>query len=229
MMATGRINWMSIATWLLLAVCILLAFGFGYVQWNHLTSTRREKAQVDQQIAMQSQKYSEFLRDPRLKLDLLASEQRTMEDSEFLAQLRVLMLNANVQPVQISPCRLTPLPPIEGPINPKDKNVLPSLTNLPFGVRALSNSLTVQGTFPSIFQFLQLVQNYRYQTRAINTNSMQLAGPDEKGNLRANLTVTRFVRPIAPGKSGLSPIGTRSTPEDDGAAKPATGNASLPP
>jgi hypothetical protein len=206
----SRVNWMNIATWLVLAVCVLLAFFIGYYGLNNLNNALTDRDAVQNQIAIQDTAARNLERSHRPLADTLAYPDNGKEEYDFLSQLQLLMTMAGVRQVQLERTSVTSLPSIakvtEDPQKKEPRtsqrsenragvSLEPSLTNLPLGARARSTNLAVQGPFASVRQFTYLVQNYRYRKRAINLNSIQIVPVDEKGTVRATLTLTRFVRP----------------------------------
>jgi hypothetical protein len=206
----SRVNWMNIATWLVLAVCVLLAFFIGYYGLNNYSNAVTDRDAVKNQIAIQDAAARNLERSHRPLAETLAYPDNGKEEYDFLSQLQLLMAMAGVRQVQLERTGVTPLPSItkvtedartkeprasQKPENRAGARQEPSLTNLPLGVRARSTNLAVQGSFASVRQFTYLVQNYRYRKRAINLNSLQVVPVDEKGTVRATLTLTRFVRP----------------------------------
>jgi hypothetical protein len=194
---------------------------------------------VQNQIAIQDAAARNLERGHRPLADTLAYPDNGREEYEFLSQLQLLMAMAGVRQVQLERTSVSPLPSIakvaeetqqkeprasHKPENRADASLEPSLTNLPLGVRARSTNLAVQGAFASVRQFTYLIQNYRYRKRAINLNSLQIVPVDEKGTVRATLTLTRFVRnasdrnptpafgPVTENQVPRLPPGTPDTP-----------------
>lgn len=227
----SRINWMNIAIWTGLLVSILLSSGISYAQWNRLDAVRVDRARVDQQIALQEKAREALEKGPRAPTGILTAPDNGREEVEFLSQLQRLMSLSGVKQIQLDRVALSPLPSINNakpatgttstnaspratgnkPAGPPQ----PSLLDLPLGVRAISSNLIVQGGFANIHYFIHTVQNYRYQVRAINMNSLRVEPTDDKGNLRATMRLTRFIRPP---ETTLSPILSDSSP---GNAAPA--------
>lgn len=206
----SRINWMNIAIGAVLVVSILFAFLYGWYQWGNKTRANQNQSEVRRQIAMVEQELREKQADYKPLIGTLTAPDEMQEDAAFLRNLQVLMNASGVKQVQIDRARIEALPTIGKPAagTPgasgaaannanQDPNAPPepSITNLPLGVRALSNNLVVQGTFSSVRLFLYQIQSLRFRSRAININSMQISMADDKGTLRAALVVTRFLRP----------------------------------
>lgn len=215
----SRVNWMSIASWLALAVCVVLAFMIGYYSWNNLASTRREEEAVNHQIALQDRAKMELDQSRAHPSGVISAPDNGREDAEFLSQLQRLMLASGVKQVSLLRAALAPLPTIGrsataatsgSAMSSTTKDGQPpakpeySLANLPLSERAISSGIVVVGQFSGIRQFTYLLRNYKYQVRTININSLQIASEDSKSaSLRATYVLTRFVRPP---DAALNPI-----------------------
>jgi hypothetical protein len=233
----SRINWMSIATGAVLVVSLLFAFLYGWYQWGNRSRANQNQDAVRRQIGMVEQELRIKQGVYKPIVGALAAPDEQDEDAAFVRNLLVLINASGVKQVQIDRARIEPLPTIGrttasgtpgAPANnantaPNDPNAPPelSITNLPLGVRAISTNLAVQGTFSSIRLFLYQIQSLRYRARAVNINSMQISMADDKGNLRAAMVLTRFVRPD---KDEPRPIGAAdpNNPLSNRQTSPAT-------
>ena len=215
----GRINLTTILTWLTLSVALIIAFVFGWYQWGRLSAARREKDQTSRNIAIQERNKQALNQQFKNVTGRMATPDTMREDPEFYGQLKRLMETSNVRPVSIMPALPAALPTIgeqqaaqrvtvnassnPPPKKPEEKKVGYSLTNLPLGVRPLSTTLIVVGSYPNITTFVRNLYNYRFTggglrdapPRAININSLQINAPDTTtGELHATMLLTRFVR-----------------------------------
>ena len=214
----GRINLTTILTWLTLSVALIIAFVFGWYQWGRLTVARQEKEQTNRNIAIQERNKQVLQLQFKNVTGRMATPDVMNEDPLFYVQLRRLMETSRVRPVSIIPAVPAALPTIGEQQAPKkitvnattnpppkkeeEKKIGYSLTNLPLGVRPLSTTLTVVGSYSNISTFLRNLYNYRFTggglrdapPRAININSLQINNPDAlTGELHATMLLTRFV------------------------------------
>jgi Tfp pilus assembly protein PilO len=245
----ARKNWLTIAGWIALLCCFLIAFFFGWSQWNRLQQTQANLKQVNQQQAYQNQQL-QTLQNSYVPLALrIAVPDTVTEDARFVTELQALMSRANVRQLRLTRPPVRTLPPIEsinkasapGSVNERNaandpnKQPDPSITNLPLGLRAIPLSVEVQGSYPDVRSFFGLVRNYRRDVRAININSFSITGADEKGLSKATLAITRFVRPDPlpiPGMPaetsslpGTAPQSQTNAPQPAGDAANAAPNA----
>lgn len=211
-----QINWMKIATWTALVVCLLLAFGFGYSQWSRLQNVQQDNERVDKQIVGQTLDREKLEKSERPAMKVLAAPDNRQEEVDFLVLLDQLSRSAHVR--QIRSERITPLPlstyakaaaeaspDKKKPPSKKNAPVEPSLLNMPLGVHPVSVNFTIQGTFPAVRDFTYQLNNYRYDFRAININSLNMRLMDDKNTVQAVMTLTRFVRPDTPTMSPIRP------------------------
>ena len=216
----GRINLTTILTWLTLSAALIIAFVFGWYQWGRLSAARQEKDQTSRNIAIQERNRQTLQLQFKNVTGRMATPDTMREDPEFYGQLKRLMETSRVRPVSIIPAVPAALPTIGEQQAPKkitvnattnpapkkekeeDKKVGYSLTNLPLGVRPLSTTLTVVGSYANITTFVRNLYNYRFTggglrdapPRAININSLQINAPDTlTGELHATMLLTRFV------------------------------------
>lgn len=214
----SRINWMNIATGAVLVISLLFAFLYGWYQWGNAVRANQSEEEVRRQISLAEQELRQRSEGYKSTLGTITAPDEPDEDADFLRNLQVLMNASGVKQVQVDRARLEPLPSIgraaadtggaTAPPNDPNATPEPSIINLPIGVRALPTSLVVQGPFSSIRLFLYQLQSFRYRSRAININSMQISMADDKGSLRASLMLTRFVRPE---RDTLQPIGAANS------------------
>ena len=215
----GRMNLTTILTWLTLSVALIIAFIFGWYQWGRLSAARQEKDQTSRNIAIQERNRQVLLLQFKNVTGQVAAPDTLSEDPTFYGQLKRLMETSRVRAVSIIPATPAALPTIgeqqaprkvtvnastgAPPKKEEDKKVGYSLTNLPLGVRPLSTTLTVVGSYPNITTFVRNLYNYRFTgggirdvpPRAININSLQINAPDTvTGELHATMLLTRFVR-----------------------------------
>lgn len=213
----SRINWMNIATGAVLVISLLFAFLYGWYQWGNAVRANQSQEEVRKQVAMVDQELRDRTEGFKSSLGKVTYPDDPDEDAAFLRNLQVLMIASNVKQVQVDRARVEPLPSIgtaskTDPANAtaNDPNAVAeaSISNLPLGVRAIATTVVVQGQFSSVRLFLYQLQSFRYRSRAININSMQVSMADDKGMLRASLVLTRFVRP---GRDTLIPIGAQDS------------------
>ena len=138
----ARVNWMSVATVLVLVVCVILAFFIGYYGWHNLNAALADKDAMRYQIALQDTLARQLEQKHQPMVDLLTTPDNSTEEYEFLSQLQLLMAMSGVKQVQLDRTPLTPLPSITKVAadaeakKSRDANnrSTPSLTNLPMGV-----------------------------------------------------------------------------------------------
>ncbi len=210
----GRFNLTTILTWITWSVALIIAFGFGWYQWGRYTTAKQEQQQTSRNIAIQEQNRITLQSQFKDVTRRLAAPDTMREDPEFYGQLKRLMETSGVRPTSIVPAVPSALPTIgtqaagaktgasSASKKEDDKKAGYSLTSLPLGVRPLSTTLIVVGSFPNINTFVRNLYNYRFSgggvrygaPRAININSLQINGGDSAtGELHATLLLTRFV------------------------------------
>lgn len=225
----NRINWMSIATGAVLVISLLFAFLYGWYQWGNAARASQNQDEVRRQIGVVSEELRQRREGYSSTIGTMTAPAKSDEEVTFLRNLQVLMNASGVKQVQLDRARLEILPSItsatgaaSGTGNANSGNTAssdpnapqePSISNLPLNVRANSINLVVQGSFSSIRLFLYQIQSFRYRSRAININSMQISSNDDKGSLRAALVLTRFIRPEG---DDLTPIGANAPADPRG-------------
>ncbi|HZO87168.1 MAG TPA: hypothetical protein VFB38_02435 [Chthonomonadaceae bacterium] len=244
----SRYNWMTVATWAVPIVCLVLAFTIGFYKYNQYSRTLEQENEIQTQIAAMEDKKKQLTVSPVGNLVLEIDPKNTMENTRFLAELRALIaqsgvtfkswvnttpeplpsLNAGSAPGSTSSAGTTATTAATTTTNTSQPNsnqaATYSLTNLPRDARAISGELAVRGTYDRIRLFLYLLKNYRYTTRAININKASFSELTDQGQLTARLTLTRFVRPMET-PSAVTP-GAPASPGLTGTAAPAATSAS---
>lgn len=200
----SRVNLLNIAIWGVLAVCIVLAFSYGYFQWSRLDRTQRSRVVVDRNIAAADAHKRTLDSKRREPTWILTQPNSEHEDSDFLNQLQRLIRIAGVKQVQIDRTNLSPLPTYGKPSASSGTQTSSgsqepgkaefSLVNLPLGAQAIATNLVVQGSYMNVRAFLYQIRNFRYAVRAINLNNVMLSA-DDSGMVRATMSITRFVVP----------------------------------
>jgi hypothetical protein len=200
----SRVSWMNIASLATVGVCLLLAYLVTFAQWTRLQEARRENDQVNQQVGLMTAERDRVRQSYKPISGILTRPESKIEEYQFLTEIQQLMRTAGVRQEKIDQARPTPLPTLDTQgaartdrpptSKPDEKKAEPSLLNLPMGVRAASTNLVVQGRFPDIHRFLYQIQNYRYAVRTINVNSLVMDAADERGTVRATMTLTRFIQ-----------------------------------
>jgi hypothetical protein len=226
----ARTNWLTIFGWVALVGSILFAVIVGWWQLDRLKQTKARSDLVEQQRVYQQQQMQALQSEFKPLATRIAVPDRPEEDARFVQEIQALMLRASVTQLRVSRPPINIIPPLVSatptngqgsqntaspPANP-NQPAGPSILNLPLGLQARSVAVEVQGSYPNIRAFFGLVRNYRREVRAININSFTIQGENEKGQARAQLVLTRFVRPenmVIPGlEPGTEPVSGETLP-----------------
>ena len=201
----ARINWLTIGAWAFLVASLFVAFFLGWYQWGRWTLAQQNRASVKNSIALQEQMTLERKKEFKNVAQQYAAANTPREEPDFIAQLKALMSSSGVRDLSINRASPNALPTIgatkketkdDTTKDEKDKKPAGySLQNMPMGVLPVATNLTVMGPYSGIDLFTRRLYNYRFTTRAININSIQIGSADEKGLVHATLVITRFVRP----------------------------------
>jgi hypothetical protein len=217
-----RYNWMVAATWTVPFVCLILAFYIGFYKLSQYRRIVQKKEGIERQIADIDRQTKSI---PATSISHLVATDDSRESYYFLVQLQDMVGKSHVTFKNWSNTATVPLPPLNdksaaaaggaaGPPSqvamnatgglPQTSSATPnqqgvpagySLLNLPLGVRAITTEVTVHGSYSEIRDFLYLLRNARYTSRAINVNNATLGELDPEGRLDAKITLTRFVQP----------------------------------
>jgi hypothetical protein len=157
---------------------------------------------------------------------------------EFLHILHNLMDLSNVKFIRMEPkaqrdviaplggSKPMPLPAPPAPVTQANQPPPPppaapdyTLEKLPLGAKAITSVITVRGSYQNVRTFLWRLAMLKADLRAVNINEASVGSWNDKtGTVDARLTVTRFVRPLAPLAPGAVGV---ATPEPLAAGQPA--------